>query len=482
MDLAKVKAKVKVTAAARVSEAHPTMPGKVPPSPPSGSGRPPGDEVKQGASSNPEPSSDQSRTGRVAASGSPSSSSTASGRVADYFSGQTGAVSTPAGSSKSSSKSSDKSRQKQDRSDTKERVIRALWPTPELKKDVRDATGADPNPDRLLSSARFRDMWLDFDSSKNPSAKSVTAMRKLAVEILGRKKGHTRRSQNQPKSESEGVRKSTKGAKRKTRSVSTERGASRSGHTPEAKSAKVTPHTSTSSSTIMEQGEDSDVIVDEDHEPSLDDFAEEMKAALPTYAQSAKGEKKKDYKYILYVHLGDEERRTMAKEVWTLLFEKVQASCLERVFAQKEVPKIEWSGYSKGVGVIAPSDEASRDIMKEIISNTKVAEHSFRAWAKGEKGKYTLLSILIPHTMKKEVFTAGKIMQAAIMMNQLPEGSHYIRNCKEVAGGGKQRILRLGAEDNLVQAFKDKNGVIYVAASKLEVYFQGARLTSNTST
>ncbi len=359
------------------------------------------------------------------------------------------------------------------------RVILALWPTPELKKDVKDATGSDAEPGQVLDSTRFRDLWLTFDRMKKPSARMVTDLRKLAVEILSRKKGHTRRSQK-PAASKEKVS-DAKSIKRKARSISAERGATHSGSTPEAKSAKV--NAPEVSSNPHSEPEDTDIIQDEDHEPALEDFSKEMKAALPTYAENAKGEKqKKDYKYILYVHLGDDERRTMAKEVWSILFKKVQATCLELVFTGKPSPRVEWTGFSKGVGVIAPADEESRSIMKEIVATTKVAEDSFRAWAKGEKGKYTPLSILIPHTMKREVFTAGKIMQAATLMNQLPEKKFYIRSCTDVAGGGKERILRLGAEDDFVQTIKDKNGVIYVAASKLEVFYQGARLTTGTKT
>jgi hypothetical protein len=70
--------------------------------------------------------------------------------------------------------------------------------------------------------------------------------------------------------------------------------------------------------------------------------------------------------------------------------------------------------------------------MKEVIDGITVAEYSFRAWAKGETGEYTPLTIRIPAAMTRKTFTAGKIMQAACLLNKLPENSHTIRDCKDV--------------------------------------------------
>ncbi len=315
----------------------------------------------------------------------------------------------------------------------------------------------------------------------------MTALRQLAVDIMGKtKKAHKPPSSTPASKSVSHVTEESK--KRKNRSFSTERGASTSGATPEAKAARVNsspPANNTSSSTVVSQAEaedNDDIIADEDGEPSLDDFADDMRAALPTYAQNAKGEKRKDYPFILYVHYGSDERKTMPRETWNILFEKVQVVCLDRAFKDDMVsPKIEWSGFSKGVGVIAPVDMESQIAMQEIVSGIKVAEHSFRAWAKGERGRFTPLSILIPATMKKEVFSAGKIMQAAVLMNNLPEEKHIIRSCKEFSGRGKQRLLRIGAEEDLAKAIRDKNGVIYIAASKLEVFYQQKRITTSTS-
>ncbi len=392
--------------------------------------------------------------------------------------------------SSSYSKKKDREAKKKLHQEMRQRVMLTLFNTPELIRDVKTKTGLEPDPGKLLDSTRFRDAWITFNSLKDPGAKKVTALRQLAVDIMSKgKKGHHQASPL-PTSKSSDRHTKGDGKKRKDRSLSTERGHSSSGLTPGAKAAKVNTPTARpeSSSTLVSQAEaqeaNNDGVIQGEHdEPALEEFAEDMRAALPTYAQNAKGEKKTDYPHILYVHLGNDERKTMPKDVWNLFFEKVQAICLERAFKDDAAsPKIEWSGFSRGVGVIAPADEESKTIMKEVVSSITVAEHNFRAWARGERGKFIPLSILIPHTMKKEVFTAGKIMQAIVRTNKLHEDKHVIRSCNEFPGGGKRRLLRIGAEEDLVTAIKALNGVVYIAASKLEVFFRGGRLTSSTDT
>ncbi len=369
--------------------------------------------------------------------------------------------------------------------ETHERIVRALWPTTELKKEFREATGSDPDPGRLMDSTRFRDIWGHFDASDKPTTKDLLAVRKLAREIQGK-----RRSQTRPESKTQ----ETESKKRKNRSFSLspatplERGTppTRGAASfkiprlagPPTKSSEV--RTSAEPATIPEE-EETDVIEDEAREPGLEDFADDIRAALPSYANVAgKGERRKDFPYILYVHTGEEERKTMSKETWTCFFEKMQVTCLNLTLKGEAVPKIEWSGYAKGVGLIAPADEASRTLVKDLAANVKVAEFTFRAWARGEKGKYIPLSIRLPATMPSTDFSSGKFMQAATISNGLPD-KYVIRGCKQVAGGGKERLLRIGAEPELVDALKRLDGVMFVAMSRLEVYYQGTRLTNDTT-
>ena len=78
----------------------------------------------------------------------------------------------------------------------------------------------------------------------------------------------------------------------------------------------------------------------------------------------------------------------------------------------------------------------------------------------------------IPATM---TVPAGKILTAMVLMNRLPEGKHIIRDCNRT-GGGNERLLRFGAEKELVDAIRARGGTVYVLASKLEVLSGGARL------
>ncbi len=165
-----------------------------------------------------------------------------------------------------------------------------------------------------------------------------------------------------------------------------------------------------------------DVIKDEAREPALKDFADDIRAALPSYANVAKkGKRRKDFPYILYVHTGEEERRTMSTKTWTCFFEKMQVVCLNLTLKGEVVPKIEWSGFAKGVGLIAPANKASRTLVKKLASQVKVTEFTFKAWARGEKGKYIPLSIRLSATMPSTDFSSGKFMQAVIIANKLPD-------------------------------------------------------------
>ena len=169
----------------------------------------------------------------------------------------------------------------------------------------------------------------------------------------------------------------------------------------------------------------------------------------------------------------------MSRETWTVLLEKIQVATLDLALKGEGV-RIEWTGYARGVGLIAPADAESRDKVKDLVASLKVADDPFRAWAKGEKGDWTPLSIRIPATMTKKVFTAGKIMTAACLLNKLPDkDSFHIRDCNEVKNS-KDRLLRISAKKDLVDALVQLDGIIYVAASKLRVYYQRNPLTKDS--
>ncbi len=366
-----------------------------------------------------------------------------------------------------------------------QRISLALWPTAAIKKDLRDAAGQDPDPVKLLSSTRFRDLWTSFSKEPKPTSRMLVDLRKLVVEIMMVKGGRGRRTPNHQSSK---LTESNASSKRKNRSLSLERSSSpkatlqskipRIGATPPSGNK---PSTSTPKPSLEGvEEEDADLVVDEASEPTLEEFAADVRDALPNYANVAEGKNSKpDYPYILYVHSGTEERRTMSRETWTVLLEKIQVATLDLALKGEGV-RIEWTGYARGVGLIAPADAESRDKVKDLVASLKVADDPFRAWAKGEKGDWTPLSIRIPATMTKKVFTAGKIMTAACLLNKLPDkDSFHIRDCNEVKNS-KDRLLRISAKKDLVDALVQLDGIIYVAASKLRVYYQRNPLTKDS--
>jgi len=469
-----------------------------PPPPSPGHDSPQGPRKKQGKSSSSEASAGATLSSRVAAEETSTGSSGASltSREDSTITNETPSGTTPSSreaastlqsgelhrqtssnpSKPPSASSIRREEKRKERVDRHKRIMAALWPHPESKKDFRDATGHDPDLDKIESSSRFRDLWMKFSASAHPSSKDRSELKRMAVDIMG--KGRKLSHRTTPSSKSE-VNDNTSN-KRKNRSLSLERGPS-SSSTPVVTPSSKIPRVGGTPQDVCPPPGFSDVIEDEASEPALDslDMAD-LDGALPTMAEITKKGSKMDYPFILFIHQGKEDRRTMTKETWRCLYEQVQERCLNLIIEGKDAPTVEWSGYKAGVGFIAPKDKESRSLLKDIVDSLKVAEFNFRAWAKGEHGKYIPLSIRIPATMKQETFPSGKIMQAAILFNKLPEGKHVIYSCNPVSNTGKDRLLRIGVEEELFNAIKEKDGSLYVAASKLEVHFRKTKLTKST--
>ncbi len=69
---------------------------------------------------------------------------------------------------------------------------------------------------------------------------------------------------------------------------------------------------------------------------------------------------------------------------------------------------------SEGVGIIAPADEESQKLVKELIGTLQVDDTVYRAWAKGERGKYTYVSVKLPAALPADKVIAGKALQVLL--------------------------------------------------------------------
>ena len=361
----------------------------------------------------------------------------------------------------------------------KQRLLRALWPTHEQRKDFKERAGVDPDPTLLLGNLRFRDGWREFDSNSSPSSKERSALRRLAIDITRRSSAKGKASTS--KSQAELVR----GNKRKNRSSSflTERGAPTTSSTPKYKIPKIHDSGNKVVSAMVPVHKETDIIEGSEDEVSEIDVAD-LDEALPSHADVVRGKKpklsKQEYPNILWIHSGNEDREQVTKEAWKLLYEKLEGAVVNLVLEGKTPPRIDWHGFKKGTGIIAPVDEVSRDIVKELVASIQVDGSNFRAWSRGERSKYTTVAIRVPTTMTSDRFTAGKLLQVLTLQNKLPEDKAVVRSCHPVSPGSKERVLRIGIMEEVIQAIVELNGYLYLGAGRVEVHLDGSRLTQVT--
>ena len=273
---------------------------------------------------------------------------------------------------------------------------------------------------KLMENLKWKDLWMSFNASKNPSSRKRDELRKLAVTVL------------QPKSSSSSKKRSSQGEsnhdfmsmKRKhllTSLSSLESGPAKSS-TPssssrtESKRSRTVTNTSSMSSSApppatTDEDKMEETIEDEAHEPPLGSFTKEMSDALSysdATAGSQRGDEKKYSPYFLYIHQGTEKRDTIPNKMWRLFSEKFNELLVEDTLKDQPTPDILWMAHAKGVGLIMPTDQRSQQLAKEAVSRIKVADISFRAWAPGDKGKYDLISIRLPQQPSK--IPSGKIL------------------------------------------------------------------------
>ena len=332
-----------------------------------------------------------------------------------------------------------------------------LFPFADQKKEFRDLTGEDLKPFRLLENVKFRDLLSEFERA--PKAEIRTKLRKLAVSLQSKGRPDPRsRTKGNSKSET----KYSQSNKRKERSLSLERG-STSTPAPRSKHLKVgnqssqvaqapPPSTPGGAASLVTINEGEEVEIDQ--LPSEEELASSMESSL-SFAEVASGEKKKkwvEYKHLLYVHTGDEERMGMTKATWTLFLEKLTDRTMTLIFEEKAVPNIDWSNFVRGMGILAVADEDSQKLVKELISQIRVAEFLFRGWAKGETGKYIPATAFVPASLKNH--TSAKIMQAVVMLNKLPADGYVVRKAKTFKDQGEWRLLRVGVTQDFLEALK----------------------------
>ncbi len=360
------------------------------------------------------------------------------------------------------------------------KLMLALWPTAEQIKNFREKAGIDPEPGLLLRNLRFRDRWSEFQRSARPSAKERTALRRMAIDItrtdVNKKKANTSKSANND---------NNRGNKRKNRSSSliSERGAPMA---PKASTPlpKIPKLNSGGYNKPPPPTKELEVVEDSEDEPEID--LADLDDALPSHAEVASGKKagkvdKQDYPFILYIHTGSDERRKINRETWKILYEKLEEAVFQQVLEDKQAPKIDWHAFKAGVGIIAPKDETSQGIVKDMVANIMVDGSNFRAWSRGERGKYTPVTVKIPATMPQDKISSGKLLQVLIKQNGLPDNKAEIRSCNPVSQGSKERLLRIAIEEELHQAIINLDGYLYLGASRVEVHLGGTKITKVTN-
>jgi len=356
------------------------------------------------------------------------------------------------------------------REEEEKRVVLALFPTPEAKAEFKKRAGSDFDPKRALDSLSFRDLWEEFSKDPNPSTKTRGRLCDLAV-----------RSQSK-QSKSMAATLATRSGKVYDKRKREENNSNSMSSTPTGKSFKIpritTPRESSvkqAASAAREETSD-DPIMDESEYPDLTHFSEGDED--PTYADMAQEkEEVKDSPLTLYIHKGKQERLRMPRQVWNVFFEKLQERCLKLMGSKTRPPRIDFSGFYKGCGVIVPVDETSQVTTIDIIDNIKVTDHEFKAWRKGERGTTTVLTLQIPPSMTPSTYTQGMIMTNLVELNELnagPNGEHLkgISN-KHVVPGSAKRVLRFAASDTALADIIERHGKLHLGASKVTVFWKG---------
>jgi len=368
-----------------------------------------------------------------------------------------------------------KSGRKKSSAEERQRIILALFPQPEQRAEFKKRCGMDFNPALCTDSRRFMDLWVAFKKATSPSSKKVSKLRDLARDIHKNKIGKQSAMEGKAKQGS---------SKRPRESQSTSTTPASAGK-PLAKIPKVGQtaadriggSASNAERIMVVDDDEPNVIEGENEEPVLSSF---VGADEGTYADAIRSGRrtKKDEPFLLFIHAGQEERKLMDKETWQLIQEKFQEVSIRLIMEDKAYPQTDWIGWSNGVGLIVLEDLQSLQLTQEIIGTITVAGDSFRAWAKGEKGKYEPLTIQIPSAFPASTFSARRLVQALVKQNGLPEinDNIVIRSCKGVPSRKGVRLLRIGASEEVIKTIGSRPDSIRLGTGKVTVYYQGKPL------
>lgn len=383
-----------------------------------------------------------------------------------------------------------------------EEVRLALWPTPEAAKTIRDKALVDEiDYRRLDASVNFRDAWKTFSRASNPTTKDRDKLRKLATDILAKKKGgnHKNSGEKRPGDKGKSVasksKETTKESDKRKRDSSTSSSSSSTGglkpafKIPKVKStgdAVVEPVTAqpevaavTAEGTMeTETDHESGVVESEAELGSLDNFTMDVAGALPDsgYAAAVKGKKMKEsFPYILYVNKGKELREKFPREVWKLFLQKFNELLVDNTLNDVPTPDIAWTGYSKGTGVIATTDDESQTLAIDIIDTIEVAEYEFKGRPKGYADNSQVVTIKAPTEFKN--VPTGKLAQAIFKKNELDGGAWRVLSSVDINGNSGERIIKFVVYPSTMNLIRKKKGWLKIGSTKLEVFHQNKRVS-----
>jgi len=359
------------------------------------------------------------------------------------------------------------------------RVQQLLYPTTDSLAEFKRKTGKDFSASKLLDSARFAERWRMFSKNSHPTAEDRSVLRNMAMDIL---KKASRRAPTVIPQEPTGKVISNAKRPRADTTVST------LSSTPLGKASKIPkikesePQASTSKEKAPQNniasGDDS--VVDEETYDSLDFHEEESYAAAVTNTKTKWAESK----MALFIHLTTDERKLMPRVTWRLFLEQFQERILKLDESDQPSPFVDFTGWSKGTGLIVAADEDSKDLIKTLVSSMEVQGHSLKAWERGERGTYVLLTCQLPESLNPTIFSGGRMLLNMATKNGLTLGENnqnlQALSCKNIAEGTSKRLLRFKVTEVVLREILQKKGILYTAGARLQVRYNGKPITDSS--